>query len=258
MAYFYRIIFNDESKRDVVPNSLAGKKLSSFDSFSMSEDFDKFIEETCLQMGLSKHSVFDIKIVKEDRRFKEIEYNLLKNNPYFYDVAQNVSRKEVWEYNYKTEREIISTESECYQEMRDYVLNQLKRNSKEFLTNIYKYNNKFKPILEKYANGYLSSDLVEEDYHNLYELETTIRHHLAIYKIYRTMANARYYYEKKNGRYQAAPKKEAVEKEYPYPEVEAVHQTLEDKVNEYNDKYEEFIEPHEYDQMAGGFDGKVL
>ena len=138
MAYFYRIKFDNDTHKDVIPEQLIGKKLAMFDNFSMSSDFENFINATCVEFNVTKQNIEDIKIVKQDRRLKEIEYNLLEDNPYFYDVFQSVSVKEVYEYNYKTDREIISTGSECYHEMKDYLFNQLKRNSRVFFDSIYK------------------------------------------------------------------------------------------------------------------------
>ncbi len=266
MAYFYRIIFNDGTKKNVVPENFINKKLSTFDNFSMSDDFTKFIEDMCNRFNLSKFDIDSIKIVNKTSKNKEIEYNLLESNPYFYDIFSNTEEKEIWEYNYKTEREVVSVESDSYQEMRDYVLDQLKRNSKVFLNEVYKYPNKFKEILEKYAKSYESNDLNEEDYHQLYELETIIRHHLTIYKIYRSVAGKRYNYEKYNGYF--GNKKNNVEsqslnnnhvtsdrliEEY-YDSIN----TVSHRTKEYNEKYDEFIEPDEYGQMNGYTGGKVL
>ena len=263
MAYFYRIILDDETRKDVVPQSLNGKKLSAFDSFSMSDDFTKFLEDVCNQLNIPEHSISDIKIVKDDRRSREIEYNLLEDNPYFADVFSKSSVKQVNEYNYKAEREIISPQSESYQEMRDYVFNQLKRNSNNFLNDIYKYPNKFKEILEKYAKSYESNDFKEEDYHYLYELETTIKHHLTIYKIYRSMATKRYQYEK-YGRYDVRNNNNKINKDDKDISAKILEQrytnlnTVSHRTKEYNEKYDEFIEPDEYGQMNGYTGGKVL
>lgn len=267
MEYFYRIHFNNGEKKDFTGKELTGKKLAFHDSFVLTDKFKEYIEVGCKQMGLNKTDIKTVTIAHVKKRGDLIEYNLLGNNPYFSDIYKNISEKETWEYNYNTEREVISTESIAYQEMRDYVLNGLKNNPEVFLNDIYKYPNKFKLMLEKYVKSYSSNNASEEDYHNTYELETAIRHHLTIYKIYRNMAIKRYKYEKYNSYTNLAkPKKE--DKKLTLDDLKLSKKLIEEHYNksdsvthrtrEYNEKYDEFIEPDEYGQMNGYTGGKVL
>ena len=149
--------------------------------------------------------------------------------------------------------------------MKDYLLDQLRNNSKEFLSEVYRYPNKYKEILEKYAASYSSNELEEEEYKNAYDLEMAIRHHLTIYKIYRNVATKRYAYEKYHGYH---TKKNNKEEGITKADIKISEKLVEDHYNrmdtvsqrtkEYNERYEEFIEPDEYGQMNGYTGGKVL
>jgi len=268
MEYFYRIHFNDDTTKDFTGKEIVGKKLAAHDEFSMTDKFQEYIKEGCRQAGKSTSDIKSVNIGHIKKRGDLIEYNLLDKNPYFSDIYKHIKETEVLEYNYTTQREVISTESEAYQEMRDYILRELKTNSKVFLTDVYKYPNKFKAMLQKYADSYSSEVLEEEEYHHIYELESTIRHHLTIYKIYRNMAAKRYKYEKYNTYYNLMnnPKRVDKRKDESYQEMHdrlmEEHYNKIDNVThrtrEYNEKYEEFIEPDEYGQMNGYTGGKVL
>lgn len=266
MKYFYRIHFNNGETGDFTGKDLVGKNLSAFDRFSITDEFKVYIEKGCKLKEMGPGDVKYIGIVCKKDKGDSIEYNLIDANPYFYDIFDNLSEKEVWEYgSYKTTREVISTESNAYQDIRDYLLEELRHNSKEYLESVYKTKGRFKDVLTKYADSYSSNELGEEEYHNTYELETTIRHHLTIYPIFRSVATKRYIYEK------FAPYKNEVVKKKPIElskEEKAMHDkmieeyynkkdALRNKVDEYNEKYDEFIEPNEYQQMNGHTGDKV-
>lgn len=269
MEYFYRIHFNDGSKKDFTGKDLVGKKLSAFDKFSTTSEFKIYITKGCNLVGQRESDIEKVNIVCKKDKGEPIEYSLIGNNPYFYDIFDNISEKEVWEYGrYQTIREVISSESNAYQDIRNYLLEELKYNSKEFFDNVYKYDGKFKDILTKYAASFSSNVDEEEEYHNIYELETAIRNHLTIYQIFRNVATKRYIYEKYGKK---SSKKEIKEEPISLKlskELENQHTKLIDdyynkvgsvtqRTNEYNEKYDEFIEPDEYGQMNGYTGGKV-
>ena len=269
MEYFYRIHFNDGSKKDFTGKDLVGKKLSAFDKFSTTDEFNVYIDKACNLKELAKGDIKSVNIVGKKENGDQIEYNLIGTNPYFYDVFDNIEEKEVWEYGrYQTIREVISTESNAYQDLRDYLLKELKYNADEFLNEVYKYDGKFKEILTKYAASFTENVNEEEEYHNIYELETAIRNHLTIYQIFRNVATKRYNYEKfATYRNKKEVKQEKVSSVISKEEQKIHDNMLDDyynklgtvtsRTNEYNEKYDEFIEPDEYGQMNGYTGGRV-
>ena len=269
MEYFYRIHFNNGDKKDFTGQDLIGKKLSAFDKFSTTDEFKIYVEKGCQLKDLAVGDIKNITIVGKKAKGDSIEYSLIGSNPYFYDVFDHLEEKEVWEYGrYKTVREVISTESNAYQDMRDYLLNELKHNSKEYFEEVYKYPGKFKDILTKYADSFSSNVTEEEEYHNIYELETAIRSHLTIYQIFRNVATKRYHHEQ-YAPYRTKQAKKKTEEAVISKEEQALHDkmmyahytkvsSVTQRTNDYNQKYDEFIEPDEYGQMNGYTGGKVL
>lgn len=268
MKYYYKIYFNDGQTKKFTDKALVGKNLPDLDKFSFTTEYQADIERGCQEMNLSTSKIDKVTIIHEKDRGVPTEYSMIGKNPYFYDIYNNLTTQEVWGYNhaYRANKDIISTESEAYKEMRDYLLNQLKRNADNFFKNVYKYDDKFKEVLVKYARSYTSDVAEEEEYRNIFELEKAIRYYLTFYKNFRKVATRRYKYEL-YGNYPKQP--EPVEVKPLTKEAEAHRQKMMDsyydrrdtvsyKTREFNEKYEEFLEPDEYPQMNGNTGGKVL
>ena len=267
MAYFYRIYFNDGQTKNFTDKEVVGKNLPDLDKFSLTQTFQVDLERGCQDVMLLSSNIARITIVHKKDKGNPTEYSILGKNPYFYDVYDHLSEQEVWGYNhnYKVNKDIISNESEAYRDMRTYLLEQLKRNSRAFFTEIYKYDDKFKEVLVKYANSYSDNVTEEEEYRNIIELEKAVSYYLSFYKNFRKLAVRRYKYEKYGNYPKQTYRPEAIK--FTKEELEARQRILNQfyaeadsiskKLNEFNEKYDEFIEPDEYDQMTGGFEGKV-
>ena len=268
MEYFYRIHFNNGDKKDFTGKDLVGKKLSVFDQFSTTDEFNVYLEKACQYKNLTLGAIDHVNIVCKKNNGETFEYGLIGANPYFYDIFEHIKEEKIWEYGkYQTVREVISTESNAYQDMRDYLLAQLRSNPEEYLEKNYRNDGKFKDILRQYAASYSANTNVEEDYHQAYELETTIRHHLTIYPIFRGVATKRFYYDQyassKNKKAEVQKPVELTKEEKYWRDKRIADyydklSSVTNRTKEYNEKYDEYIEPDEYGQMNGYTGGKVL
>ena len=243
MKYSYKVYFEDGTTKLIGDQRLVDKELDSYDRFVLNGNLEEMMPKALNALNI-KTPIKKTTILGRTENKKEFEYNLLNDNPYFDDIFYYVKDSK----DSRNKERIIDSESENLKEMRDYLFKQLKEDPDNFITNIYCFHNKFREILNKYAIAYKSNNYTEEDMHNLYELESTIRKQLSVYKIYRTLASRRYYYEKTLiNKVEEAKVVDVEEDEHEYSAL----------TNEYNKKYDEYLEPEEYEQMANDSGSKV-
>ena len=184
---------------------------------------------------------------------KDNEFSIICGNSYIENIIREISNgKKV-------------TETNSYLEMKNYLLDQLENdNYKTFLTEVYNYGNTFQGILSRYATSFHQGVYSEEESKNLQDLKSEILERLAKYKNYRGLAIFRkkkeenYFYIKKS-----VPKKNSLSVTTkmvtnPNYTLNRTFKTTLEKVEEYNQETEEYLDPEEYEMMYGEDDPKGI
>ena len=269
MEYSFKISFNNGKIKEIRPKELENGKLADFDKFTMDSNMKTFLEEQAKLEGLTPYDITKTTILCKTRN-NTYEANLINDNPYFYDIYNNLTK--VAEYGKPPiVKLVILRESECYREMKDWLFKGLKTEGHEFVKRIYgQYPNDFSKLLDKYVSTLNSYHEGEEDYYTETNLEIAIRDGLSVYSNYRGLAGKRYYNEKNNYIRKVEPKFTPYQPtkkdlELKNKQLEEYYNSIDNptaNTDNFNKKYldedyEEFTEEDEYDQMTGGI-GKVL
>lgn len=252
--YSFEVTLKNGDIRLVVPDKIRNGNLA---------DFDKFVEEiggtTKLEEYISDKldiTYSDIKSVMILGNAKQTHFALVSNNQYLTPVLNNLEVKTInIPGKYPKTTTTISTGNLAYQEMKKYLFDNLKSNYEHFLTQIYPLNNEFSRLLNSYGNAYKPEVYTEEEATNIKLLENKIAQELSIYKNYRGLCR----YRTLNGFKQfQSPKKNVITNLDIKPSVKTKEPYTFDKEAEiakqtefYNQEYEEFLEPDEYEQMLG-------
>ena len=169
---------------------------------------------------------------------KDNEFSIICGNSYIENIIREISNgKKV-------------TETNSYLEMKNYLLDQLENdNYKTFLTEVYNYGNTFQGILSRYATSFHQGVYSEEESKNLQDLKSEILERLAKYN---------YFYIKKS-----VPKKNSLSVTTklvtnPNYTLNRTFKTTLEKVEEYNQETEEYLDPEEYEMMYGEDDPKGI
>ncbi len=184
---------------------------------------------------------------------KDNDFSIICGNSYIENIMKEISNgKKV-------------TETSSYLEMKNYLFEQLESdNYKTFLTEVYNYGNTFQGILSRYATSFHQGVYSEEESKNLQDLKSEILERLAKYKNYRGLAISRkkkeenYFYKKKS-----VPKKNSLSVTTkmvtnPNYTLNRTFKTTLEKVEEYNQETEEYLDPEEYEMMYGEDDPKGI
>ena len=262
MKYFLRVHFNDGSIANVSAIGKEEKDLIAYDKYTTTKYYKNFLKEVTKRLNKKESDIRKVKIgyIKGNELKKDtevIEYNLINNNPYMKDIFKYIEPKKVSMYGtnkYKSERIVISNTSPNYEEMKDYIFDTLKNDSKVLLDEVLKYKDSkdtFKDALDTYQGTYYDIDELADQEEKV-KLERAIKNELTDYYRFRSMSVARFSYEEKKRMkevYEQLGKK--------YDELD----TIENKINEYKTTHPDSFIPEteeEYNMMADGPDGKVL
>ena len=237
------------------------RELYQFDMKTMDDGkYRSYLDEMGKEYGLNNTDVKDVKIVCNTKQKKSYYYSIVSNNPYIRSVLSCVISADIQgEGNYTVRRNVIKAESETYEKIKHFLLDSVKNNGMSFINEYYPDEGKIRSLLIKYYDISIQQYRNSEDEAELDRLERRISQELSIYGNYRNFVKQKY----KNENYKTTPvishknidlepsKKtlERVEKEN-YEKVEK-KDSIQNRINDFNREYEEFIEPEEYDQMTG-------
>lgn len=184
---------------------------------------------------------------------KEIEFSIVANNKYLRALLSELS---------DNQKEI--TKSAHYTEMKEYLFKKLEsKNYKDFLDNIYTYNNKFKVLLSRYGNAYNQGTYTEEERVNVSNLKLEIEKKLSEYKNYRGLCicrqkseEVRIFSNKQKPSLSIVVRPPVMTSE----KIKLKYQefpTIEEETEMYNQDNEEFLDPEEYAMMQGDSESEV-
>lgn len=253
--YSFKVYLKDGSSKLIVPTSLKQTDLHDLDNFTLNLN-DKFKLENILagELNINSSDILDITIL---RLTKQVEFSVIYNNSYLLSVINDLKIKTINTGTYQKSVVAINHNSPSFLEMKSYLLDNIRDNYQRFLSDTYTYNNEFSKLLHQYGSIY-HQVVSEEDEHNLKELETRIYQELSIYKNYRGLCRSRLK-SKTYINYQTKRNKpslvsnltinETAKTVTPYTfdkDLEITKQTI-----RYNEEYDEFLEPYEYEEMIG-------
>lgn len=253
--YSFKLYLKNGDAKTVIPSELSSTDLPFLDQFSMkvgnSFDLAKVLAN---QIGIDFNDVDNISIL---RMTKKIEFSVIYHNKYLEPVLSDLKTHTVSSKGYQKVVATINSSNPSYLEMKKYLLANIRNDYDNFVKNIYDYKNEFSKLLYRYNSVYHQSFPSEEDYRNVKELEEQILTELSIYKNYRGLCKARlksecqFIYRPKhsNNTVTNLNIRSNIKNSTPYTfdkDEEVAKQTI-----SYNQEYEEFLEPDEYEEMLG-------
>ena len=280
MKCFYKIIMeNGDEISSFVPESLkkTDQDMFYFDYFAYAcKDANTFYKQikklASIKDGEIK-SVIDYKRDKNNRDYNP--YNIVFDNPYLkraldanYETGKynNIKRKKVRVLGknvFDDDVVVIDKNTELYNEMCNYLFDNLRNNKDVFFKSIYNRKNDYSIILKQYAELYESVEKETASGEEINELaikERDIKDHLSKYKTFRSLAICRYNYEqrleekesKKEEKERLKEEKKTLEElaKIPQPDPMDGLKDVSDYFERYNQEHEEYIEPGEYQQMS--------
>lgn len=193
MGYKLKITLEDGKVAFVIPEGVNRNSLVSFDNYVSKKGSNFFLFADLKKEFALNQNIKNVKIA--DTR-TEIEYSIINNNKYLTPVLETVKKKNVQLSGepYTRNTDTVDVNNSTFIEMKEYLFKQLKENI-NFLDEIYTNKNTFSMILNKYIIA-INNNHNEEDNRNVNLLESEIIKALSIYKNYRSMCVARYFYEK--------------------------------------------------------------
>lgn len=253
--YSFKVYLKDGSSKLIIPSSLKNTDLSDFDQFTLNLK-DKFKLEDILasKLNINSSEISDITIL---RLTKQVEFSVIYNNKYLLPVIDDLISKTVNTNMYPKKVTAVNHNNPSFLEMKTYLLDNIRNNYQGFLSDIYTYNNEFSKLLYQYGSIY-HQIVSEEDERNLKELETRIYQELSVYKNYRGLCKSRlksetyHNYQSKSNKSNLVSNldiKKTSKIITPYTfdkDLEVAKQTI-----RYNEEYDEFLEPYEYEEMIG-------
>jgi len=216
-------------------------------------DMDKYVLERGGYISLCqtlaeqlKVQSYDIKKIVILNLRKKYEYSIITNNQYIKNLlSDNVEKDSI-------------TKSEYYKEMRDYLFKNLESNNyKNFLNNIYTYENNFKLLLTNYSNAYSQVTETEEERINVSNLRQEVEKKLSEYKNYRGLCICRQKSEENinsNNKLKQSLSitlSPAIMTTTKYKLNQPHFLSVTEETEKYNHDNEEFLDPEEYLMMQG-------
>lgn len=246
--YCFKVTVNDGNNMGILPSSLSDKsELSDFDNYVyQSGGFLYLCNKLASELNIDSVQISDIKI---SQIRTGLDFSPIYVNPYLTDVLSSVKKKSIIGYdNYPLDTIVVSTDSDMYKEMKDYLFYNLEKNSDKFFEEIYVNNNKFSDLLKKYVTLYKIEFPSTDDARELSNLNDKILKGLSIYRNYRSLCKNRYDYE--NGRVFNAnrhdePVTPVVQKSPEYDPSKFVQRPLHEMnqfTNDNGEEREEFLE----------------
>lgn len=254
MAYSLRITLSDGEIICKVPDGVDKSNSSSFDSYLSKKSSNVFLYSDLKKEFNLEKNIESVKIL--DSRTGR-EYSALNNNKYLTPVLETVKKIDIklLNENYTRNTYIVDSNNPGFIEMRNYLLNNLNNDGANFLKNIYKNDNAFSSIMNRYVIS-INSNFNEEDSRNIDALRDEVIKALTIYKNYRSVCVARYLYE---NNYKITTE----EKIKPQPKGLGIQFGQFVEINKDNDNYknmytndlgeerEEFLDSDEIDESYG-------
>lgn len=253
--YSFKVYLKNGSSKTIIPASLKNTDLSDFDNFTLNLK-DRFKLENTLanELNINSSDITNITIL---RLTKQVEFSVIYNNKYLLPVITDLKIKTISTDTYQKNVVAIDQNNSSFLEMKSYLLDNIKNNYQQFLTDIYNYNNEFSKLLYQYGSIY-HQVVSEEDERNLKELENKIYQELSVYKNYRGLCKSRLKsetyanYKSKNNKSNPVSNltiSKNIKTSAPYTfdkDLEVAKQTT-----IYNEEYDEFLESYEYEEMLG-------
>jgi len=222
-------------------------------------DMDKYAIKSGSYMDLSQILAKKLKIEQHNiKRIvilnirKGLEFSIAINNKYLKNLLLDVEEKNQ------------ITKSKHYSEMKDYLFQNLESNNyKDFLNNVYTYENKFRMLLTNYSNAYSQGTYTEEERLNVSHLRQEVEKKLSEYKNYRGLCICRQKSEERTSYYgkqkpslsiMLTPTIMTTAKYKLKPQY---FPTVEEETEKYNRDNEEFLDPEEYLMMQGDSESEV-
>lgn len=253
--YSYEVTLKTGEIKLVVPEKLATGNLADFDRFiegiGGTIKFEQYISD---KLGIS---CFDIKGIKILGNTKQIHFALMNGDQYLAPVLNDLKVKAISiPGRYSKTTTTVSTENPAYKEMKKYLYDNIRGDYNYFLSQVYTLNNQFSRLLNSYGYSYQQRMCTsEEDDRNIADLETQINQELSVYKNYRGLCRYRTLAETKMDKH---IKKGPINNLTIKPDVKVLTPYTFDKDEEvakqtvsYNQEYDEFLEPDEYEKMLG-------
>lgn len=259
VKYKFKVYLQNGETETIIPNEMKDTKLEDLDRFSIEKGgFLGLCEILGKELSMNPHKIDKITILQLKTG---MEFSLISNNQYISAVLSSLQTKKVQRYgNYFIDATIISNNHSSYLEMKDYVFKNLHSNHLKFLNEIYHYQNSFHKLLYQYANAYQQGIYSEEEERNIKELERKITSELSIYQNYRGLSSARKRWEEMVNR-QSQNKYNQKNTTHlqvtssvttsPYIMYHVTEENLKNVTITFNQEYEEFLEPEEYEKMLG-------
>lgn len=253
--YSFKLYLKNGEVKTVVPSELTDTDLPSLDQFAIKAGSSFGLAKVLAdEIGINYDEVTNISIL---RMTKKLEFSVIYYNKYLEPVLSDLKTKTITYNGYQKTVTVVNFSSPSFLEMKEYLLNNVRNNYDNFSKNVYKYENEFSQLLYRYNNTYKQILRSEEDERIIRELEEQILVELSIYKNYRGLCKARLINDKQ---FTYTPKrnnnsitnlniKEYVKNSTLYTfdkNEEVAKQTI-----SYNQEYEEFLEPDEYEEMLG-------
>lgn len=256
--YCFKVYLYDGTNKKIVPSMLD-------DNHTELSDIDRFVYKCgtsfelrnllAQELGIKTEEIEKIKILQNRT---ENEFGIIINNPLLTPVLSSIEKKRIIGYqDYEMDAMVVARDNSTYLDMKEYLFENLESDFNFFLTEVYKYNNEFSKLLNRYGSSYNQKIYSETEARNLQNLKNKISLGLAIYKNYRGLCKACYDYNNRNF-YQkkSAPIKK---EEIPYrsPEYKEKEITQEDinLLNQYTnylgEEKEEFLDIEEREQEYG-------
>jgi len=249
--YSFKVYLEDGSSRIVIPSTMMETDLYDMDKFACKHGYFELCNIIAKELEINSSIIKNIKIIRNN---KDIEFSLITNNEYLLPVLNDLHREKIKsDRPYQMEVVVISSNNSSCQEMRNYLLNNLRKDSDNFLNNIYNYNNEFSRLLNRYSTLYNNGIVNEENERELRHLEQLISTELRIYKNYRGLCRSRKIYEE--NRHRPVYKQKNVKVSdvlYTNPNYTLTKEfkSIKELTQDYNEEYEEFLDEEEFQSMT--------
>ncbi len=257
--YCFKVYLRNGETKKIVPKEMNNMDLQDFDLFSINKGgFFGLCEILSQELSVASYQINKITI---DYLKKEREFSLISNNQYILPIVSKLYPQKISSNrNYLIDAILVPKNDPTYLEMKKYLFTNLKTKGAYFLTEVYDYQNQFHDLLSQYQLIYQQGVLSEEDDRNLKELERIISVELSIYQNFRSLSIARKRNEETIKRNIQKKENQQHTKNLKITNYATINhysiqpvkeETIKDAVITFNQKYEEFLEPEEYEQMLG-------
>ncbi len=266
IGYYFIIKYNNGRVLKDAATLLNITELYQFDKKTIDgEEYRSYLDEVSKKYGLNNTDVKEVKIGCNTKQGNTYFYSIVSNNPYIRNVIGSIFDADIYVTNkYSTKIYVIKQENDTFQEVKEFLLEKVKKEGIDFINEYFPKESSFKNALIKYYDIYKQQYQSREDTDEFYRLQRSITQQLAVYGDFRNFVIKKYRKETYKSKQENQDKRdlevsaktlERVEKEY-YKKIEEKDNTL-NNTNAFNREYEEYIEPDEYDQMTGYVEGRV-